>query len=156
VKKLLAFLLVLIPGIALAQIGGSISSGGTGGLSVAPLTNSMGGNQALNTSTFADGPSVAQGTVGTWCAMGTVTMTDTASVNPVQLKLWDGTTVIASGVVAIPAANDQTMVAMSGCITNPAGNIRISGKSSTTSTSSFLFNNSGLSKDSTITVFRIQ
>src|SRR5512146_502647 len=43
------------------------------------VTNSLSGNVALNNiSNFFDGPSVAQGTGGTWFASGTVTLTDTS------------------------------------------------------------------------------
>lgn len=122
----------------------------------APATNSLTADVSLNnTATFFDGPSIAQGTSGTWFAMGTVTVRDTAGVGVFQAKLWDGTTVIASLAFATTGAGADMAVTLSGFITSPAGNIKISVKDSSTTTGVMKFNSSALSKDSTITAIRI-
>jgi hypothetical protein len=119
------------------------------------ITAALGADVALNTSTFTDGPSIAQGTSGTWFVSGSVTMYDTAGANSVYVKLWDGTTVIAAAYVTCNAANFGTCVSLSGYLTAPAGNLRISAKSVTTSTSKMVFNATGTSKDCTISAIRI-
>ena len=103
-----------------------------------------------------DGPTVAQGTVGgTWFASGTVTCDAAVSggVNFI-IKLWDGTTVIASTVAFQNVNGAKTTLSLSGFITNPAGNLRLS-VNCTDNTGVMLANYSGLGKDSTITAFRI-
>lgn len=136
--------------------GGTITTTGTCAVNLSTLTNSLSGNVALNnTANYFTGPTVAQGTVGTWCASGTVTLFDTVIANFV-VKLWDGTTVISSAVTSNYVAVKDTAVSLSGCITNPAGNIRISAKDTTAVTGSIDFNDSGESKDSTLTVWRVQ
>ncbi len=55
--------------------------------------------------TYYDGPSVAQGTTGTWFVSGTAVVTQSANVNDiVTCKLWDGTTVIDSDVMIGPVS----------------------------------------------------
>jgi hypothetical protein len=82
---------------------------------------------ALNsTSTYFDGPSVAQGMVGTWLATGSVTLLDTAGLAVINCKLWDGTTVVASAQVEPTTASTAVSLALSGVMANPAANIRIS------------------------------
>ena len=120
-------------------------------------TNSLGADVLLNnTANYFDGPSVAQGTSGTWFASGTVTLTDTANNVIFTCKLWDGTTVIASVTTQNAAANFQTSASLSGFIASPAANIRISCRDNSLTTGKMLFNSSVNSKDSTITAFRIQ
>lgn len=132
----------------------------TGGGSVyqavnpAPLTSSLGADVSLNnTANYFDGPSVAQGTSGTWFVSGTVTCKSTASDNLVA-KLWDGTTVIASTAFATNGTSSVS-VALSGFISSPAGNLRISVRDIDTTNGKILFNQSGNSKDSTISAFRL-
>lgn len=135
--------------------GGPITTVGTLAVSLTKLTNSLSSDVTLsNTSSYFDGPIVAQGSSGTWFASGNVTLTDTAIAN-VSLKLWDGTTVIDSGNQFIPVATSVVMAGLSGFITNPVGNIRISCRDITTVNGKILANQSGNSKDSTITVVRI-
>jgi hypothetical protein len=55
----------------------------------------------------------------------------------------------------ISGANQNTTVSLSGYIINPAGNLRISCRDTTSTSGVILFNNSGLSKDSTITAIRV-
>lgn len=124
---------------------------------VSPITNSLGGNVALSTTVnFFDGPSVAQGSVGTWLASGSVTISDPAGGGVTYfLKLWDGTSVIDSASAVATGANQTLAVALSGFITSPVGNIRISVRDTTSTTGLILFNSSGGGKDSTVTAMRI-
>lgn len=121
----------------------------------APLRNSLGADVALNnTANYFDGPSVAQGTSGTWFASGNVTLTDPVTGAFMYCKLWDGTTVIDSGSVHLTVAQTR-VVSLSGFIASPAGNLRISCRDISATTGKILFNDTGNSKDSTITAIRI-
>ena len=125
-------------------------------LSVSPITNSIGADVALNnTANFFDGPSVAQGASGTWFVSGTVTLWDTAGPAAFRAKLWDGTTVIASASTQNRLASCPVSITLSGYITNPTGNLRISVKDSTSVSGAILKDDSGVAKDSTITAIRI-
>lgn len=127
------------------------------------LTNSLGANVNLtNTANYFDGPSIAQGSSGTWWVSGQVVVNDTnLGGGNISVKLWDGTTVIDSGATDLGvgggiAGNLRKTISLSGYITSPAGNIRISVKNDTsTANTAILFNSSGNSKDSTISAFRI-
>lgn len=122
-----------------------------------PITASLGADVALNnTANYFDGPSVAQGTAGIWFVFGTVCMLDTAGGAGYEAKLWDGTTLIASGVSYSGIANGVVSISLMGFLpTAPVGNFRISVKDRTNTTGKIVFNNSGNSKDSTITAIRI-
>lgn len=125
-------------------------------LSMAPISNVLGSDVALNnTANYFDGPSVAQGVSGTWFASGSVTVRDTAGGAAFIAKLWDGTTLIASAIINTPAINVPAIIALSGVITSPAGNIRISVRDATSTSGQIVFNNSGNSKDSVLTAIRI-
>lgn len=121
------------------------------------LTNSLSGDVACNNiANYFDGPTVAQGTSGTWLVTGQVTVYDTNAGNcQWRAKLWDGTTVIASGSAVSLGSSGTFVIALSGRITNPAGNLRISVKDASFTTGVIAFNTSGESKDSTITAVRI-
>lgn len=122
----------------------------------APITNSLGADVALNnTANYFAGPSIAQGTSGTWFASGSVGLADTAGAATFDVKLWDGTTVIASGRFVSTAASTNIVCALSGYLASPAGNIRISVKDNTSTSGLIIFNGSGNSKDSTISAIRI-
>lgn len=126
---------------------------------ITSTTISLGADVNLsNTATYFDGPSVGVGTTGTWQVSGNVTVYDATTANAqIYVKLWDGTTVIDSGVVATNVAGGgvaQT-VSLSGVIASPAGNLRISCRDTVTVNGKILFNQSGNSKDSTITAVRI-
>lgn len=128
-----------------------------GGLT-GPLTNSLGADVNLNnTGTYFTGPTVAQGTSGVWFVSGSVVVQDgTAGANLINAKLWDGTTVVASARgVCDGSGASQITLAMSGYISSPAGNLRISVNDATTTAGLIKFNASGNSKDSTITAIRI-
>lgn len=123
-----------------------------------PITNSLGANVTLsNTGLYFDGPSVAQGSTGTWFASGTVTLQSAANnSDEFEVKLWDGTTVIASTQTTIQSlAPYITSVSLSGYLASPVGNLRISVKCTISTDASIAYNASGNSKDSTISAFRI-
>ena len=122
-----------------------------------PITNSLSGNVALNnTATFFTGPTVAQGTSGTWFVSGTVTMIDNTGAGTYFVKLWDGTTVIASTVSYASAAAKYVSVALSGFMTSPAGNLRISVKNTFGVSGTITANDGSMGNfESTITAVRI-
>jgi hypothetical protein len=121
-------------------------------LNPAPIHASLGADVALNASTYTDGPSISQGTSGTWWVSGNVTVSDSAN-STTSCKLWDGTAVIDSGTVFV-AAGANGNCHLSGYIVSPAANLKISCKSNT-ATTLMKFNLSGNSRDSTISAFRI-
>jgi len=122
---------------------------------LSPITNSLSGDVNLNnTGTYFDGPVVAQGTTGKWFVSGTVTVVDNAGGANFAAKLWDGTTVIASTALTLTVAAVVGTISLSGYISNPVGNLRISVIDATSTSGKILFNASGLSKDSTITAIR--
>lgn len=122
------------------------------------LMNTLTANVPLNnTANYFDGPSVAQGTTGTWYASGTVSLTDTSGAALFLCKLWDGTTVISSSLVEMPTLNYVESIALSGFITSPAGNIRISCRDNSSTSGEILATDTGgQTNDSTITAFRLQ
>jgi len=121
------------------------------------ITNSLSGNVALNnTANYFTGPTVAQGSTGTWFASGTVVVLDSAAGAIFDVKLWDGTTVIAEARVTTTAASQEQPASVSGFITSPASNIRISVRDVVSTNGQIRFNsNSDGSKTATITAFRI-
>jgi hypothetical protein len=119
------------------------------------FTNAISTDIALSTTgAYFTGPSVAQGPYGTWFASGTVSVIDTAAA-AMLARLWDGTTTAASAVSYVQVANQTVAISLSGYFTSPTGNIRISVRDSSTTNGTILFNGSGLSTDSVISVFRI-
>lgn len=125
-------------------------------LSLGQLTAALGGDVTMTTvGTFYDGPSVAQGSTGTWYASGVVTVKSATTNDQVVAKLWDGTTLISAGYVQ-PQNSGTASIHVSGMITSPAGNLRISCANFTTGTTSKITNNNGgTSNGSVITAFRI-
>ena len=120
------------------------------------ITNSLAADVNLNnTSNYFTGPTIAQGSTGTWFASGTVTLNDSSGSAGFDIKLWDGTTVIASARAASPASNNRIAVSLSGYLASPAGNIRISVRDVTSTSGTIAFNVSGESKDSTLSAIRI-
>jgi hypothetical protein len=131
-------------------------SSGTMAYVYTPVANSLGANVALNNiGTFFDGPSVAQGSTGTFEAFGTVTLLDTSAPAFFEVKLWDGTTVIASTSAFTSNINIPISVSLSGFLATPAGNIRMSVKDVTNTTGVMVYNQTGTGKDCTLTVKRI-
>lgn len=120
------------------------------------VTNSLGADVVLNnTGNYFDGPSVAQGSTGTWFCSGQVTLLDTAGAANFSAKMWDGTSVIDSGYSSAYTTNAGTTIHLSGYLATPAANIRISAKDTTSTSGLMRFNSSGNSKDSTLSCFRI-
>lgn len=120
------------------------------------ITNSLTGDVALNnTANYFTGPIVAQGSAGVWFASGKVTLRDTSNAAAFLCKLWDGTTVIDSGRADSSAINFYTTISLSGYISSPAADIRISVKDLSTTSGVIIFNASGESKDSTLSAIRI-
>jgi hypothetical protein len=119
------------------------------------LTASLGADVLLNNVlNYFPGPSIAQGTSGTWFVSGTVTLTDTAAAG-FFAKLWDGTRVIASSAGTLSTATGTVTLSLSGYITSPAANLRISVRDASTVNGKIVFNATGNSMDSTISAFRI-
>lgn len=117
---------------------------------------SLGANVSLNnTGNYFDGPSVAQGSVGTWRASGNVTVSDSAGAFEIFGKLWDGTTANDSGRFASGAANTTAVMSLSGIISAPAGNIRISCRDPSSTSGTIFYNASGNSRDATLTAWRV-
>lgn len=108
------------------------------------------------TSTYVDGPSVTQGTSGTWFATGTLSIVTggTPSVSYLA-KLWDGTTAIDATAVFASVVGNIYSLSLSGVISSPSGNLRISALPNVASNGTIVFNNTGTSRDSTITAIRI-
>lgn len=129
-----------------------------GGFTPSQITAALGSNVAMGTTgTYYDGPSIAQGSTGTWFVSGNVTVENTVGGDVVNVKLWDGTTVIASTRMhLVSVAGTYYGVAhLSGYIASPAGNLRISVSPVGRADGAIAFNASGNSKDSTISAFRI-
>jgi hypothetical protein len=118
------------------------------------IANSLSSNVLISNSVYTDGPIVAQGSSGVWSVSGTVTILDTNGPAQINFKLWDNSTVIDSTRNRLDIANGSYSTSLSGIITNPSSNIRISANSNSSSTS-FQFNASGNSKDCTVTAIRI-
>jgi hypothetical protein len=120
------------------------------------ITASLSGDVNLtNVNNYFNGPAVTQGTTGTWFASGTVTCIDTSAAAAFFVKLWDGTTVIASARSHTAGLNGVIAISVSGYITNPVGNLRIDVRDASTVNGKILFNTTGLALDSTISAFRI-
>jgi hypothetical protein len=119
------------------------------------ITSSLSADVALNNvANYFDGPSVGQGTVGTWLVGGTVTLTSTGAAS-FDLKINDGSTTFASTVTGIVNAGGGTISAsIHGLATSPGGNLRISVHCNVTN-GKIVFNLSGNSLDSTIVAVRV-
>lgn len=119
--------------------------------------NALVSNVSLtNTGTFFDGPSIAQGTSGTWLAAGQVLLEDTAGAANFNCKLWDGTTVIASGHAVATITSEVVQISLSGILASPAANIRISCVDATSTSGEIEANATGQGKDSVVSATRIQ
>lgn len=109
-----------------------------------------------NASNYFPGPSVAQGSTGTWYACGTVTTLNTSGPDQFWAKLWDGSTVINSGGFSSSATNFGGAITLCGTLAAPAGNIRIDVRDPGSTNGVLKFNLTGTSKDSSIVAFRVQ
>jgi hypothetical protein len=123
-------------------------------LPTTPTSNTLSGNVALNnTANYFDGPSVAQGTSGTWFASGTLTLATTGTNDTIRCKLWDGTTIISS-TVTLSTTGQYTSLALSGYLTSPAANIKISCRDLTSTGGTIQFD-AGNANDASLFAFRI-
>ena len=112
----------------------------------------------LSTTSYIDGPSVTQGSSGTWYVSGSVTLGSTGGGSSrFFVRLWDGTTTIAAGASSFLGASSAAAisVSLSGIMASPAGNLRISVANNSDPVSKILFNNSGFSLDSSVVAVRI-
>jgi len=135
---------------------GLTSAGGNLNADLSVLTNSLGSPVTMTTEgTYYDGPSVAQGTSGTWLAVGQVSVSGNAVGNYVTCKLWDGTTLIASAGIQTAGSNIDSMP-LSGMLVNPAANIKISCEDSSANGGTINSSTGAESKASTLTVIQIQ
>lgn len=135
--------------------GGTFTTSGTCATSLSTLTNSIAASVSLNnTASYFDGPTVAQGTSGTWLATGKVTVSS-PTADGIVCKLWDGTTVIDVGVVNLVAGSNAP-IALSGVLASPAANIKISCRDTNTTSGSIVNTADAIVKASTLTVIRIQ
>ena len=144
--------------LPLGAAGTILTSDGTDALwsGLPTLTNSLAANVALNnTANYFTGPQVAQGTSGTWLVMGSICANNPTNASNYFAKLWDGTTVIDSGVNRTTIAGEVTTLSFAGVISNPVGNLRISVRDGNQTTGAILFNVTGTAKDSTLTAVRI-
>lgn len=136
--------------MSLQQLGAAVSALQTS------LTSSLGADVALNNNAnYFDGPSIAQGTSGTWFVIATITLVDTAAGSNFYAKLWDGTTIIDSGNAVSAAANFRITITLAGVIASPVADLKISVRDPDTTTGKMEYNRTGNSKDCTITTFRI-
>ena len=153
-----------VTGSSLTSVGalasGSLASGFTPVTSplvnLTTATNSLSSNTAMsNTNNYFDGPSLSQGTSGTWFVTCTASIDDTVGAATYFAKLWDGTTVIASGVAQTTAATQFSMISISGVLASPAANIKMSVRDISSTSGFILYNTTGNAKDSTCTGVRI-
>lgn len=123
---------------------------------LSPVTNALSADVALSTvAAYFDGPSLSTGTTGTWWVSGQVVVTDTAAAFTALAKLTDGTNVLATGSASGYSTNANVCVSLSAYIANPAGNLRISARDSSTTNGVMRFNVSGSSTDSRLSAIRI-
>lgn len=116
----------------------------------------LGANVSMNnTANYFDGPSVAQGTVGTWKAAAGAPINDSAGAAQFFGKLWDGTTTLAGGETSTSAAGRTTTFSLAGQISAPAGNIKLSVRDASSTGGTIGYNQTGTSKDAWILVWRV-
>ena len=147
-----------IPDIDLTSMVTGVLPRANGGFDADEITASLGANVAMTvTGTYYTGPSIAQGTSGTWLVSGNVTVQNTGGGDIVNVKLWDGTTVVASTRMHLVSVSGTYygVAHLSGKIASPAGDLRISVSPVGRGDGEIAYNASGNSKDSTITAFRI-
>lgn len=133
--------------------GQTCTLGSTCGLS--SITNSLAGAVTMTTAvTYYDGPSVAQGSTGTWFSSGNATISAPQASDQILCKLWDGTTLIDSGY-AQTGNGLLASIHLSGYLASPAGNLRISCTNATRNGGTIATGNGIDAKASTVSAFRI-
>lgn len=93
-------------------------------LAANPVSNSLSANVTFNTS-FTDGPSINVGNVGTWFVSGGLSYL-LATASTADFIIWDGVTLIQAGSNAPQGAGANAQNSLSGIITNPQGNLKLS------------------------------
>lgn len=105
-----------------------------GAMAIPYVTNATTADITISTTSFTDGPSVSvttstAGVPGIWYVAANATVIPATPNTSIVLRLWDGTTTIASQGLTIANASYWTPVAMSGVIVAPVGNLRLSAHS---------------------------
>ena len=126
-------------------------------VSLSTVSAALGADVNISNSVYTDGPSIAQGTSGTWLVIAKVNFTDTAGACQVKFKLWDGTTIVDSADDHVTATSSFFSCTLAGVISSPAANLKVSALTNAagSTTTQFRFNASGNSKDCSITAIRI-
>jgi len=148
----------VIPLIALTTMVSDVLPRANGGFTPTTVENILAADVALGTlATYFTGPTVAQGTSGTWFVTGHVNIGNASGGDIVNVKLWDGITVIASCRMHLVSVSGTyyAVATLSGVITSPAGNLRISVSPVARTEGIIKYNASGNSCDSRITAMRI-
>lgn len=134
-------------------------SGSSGALDLKPITAALSADVVLNnTANYFDGPSLTL-PPGTWFVSASCTVSDTGGLANIYGKLWDGATVISSGVWVCPAAAYYHTMTLAGSITvtNPAGTVvKFSARDQTLNSGVIRWNASGNGKDSTLTAHLVK
>lgn len=122
-----------------------------------PTNSSIAADIALNnTGSYFIGPNINQGANGTWYVGGAISLQDTAGSGIFNVRLTDGTTVIASTTVKSLAINAVIQASFPPItITSPAANLRIEVNDSASTSGKILWNISGGNHDSYISALRI-
>lgn len=141
--------------------GVSITDGGSGlnktviGIGTPnPLTFSVTVAVNLSNVAYNIGPTISQGSAGTWYASGTATITSTIG-DAIVCRLTDGTNLIDSTQFNV-AASGTTSTHLSGIRAAPAGNLRIECENVAGARGTIAPTNGADQKASTISAFRIQ
>jgi len=125
-------------------------------VSLSTASNILGADVVLNnTGLYFVGPSMAQGTSGTWLVTGYVTVRDTSAAAGFDVALNDGTTNYATGRGATVGSGSSTVITLTAIVTSPAGNLRMSVRDVGSTNGLIQFNATGNNKDSAIYGIRI-
>lgn len=109
-----------------------------------------------STTLYIDGPTLALSSAGIWAVSGGVTVLDTNGAARIQCKLYSGATILDSGESATQGAAAAVKISLSGNISAPAANVTIACRDLANITGvSMKFNQTGNSKDSTLSAYRI-
>ncbi len=132
-----------------------LSTAATGTGFLGSLTNSLTAPVSLSSTALFVGPTVSQGSSGTWLAMAGVTIGNATGGNMTAFaQLYDTSTTIDSGSLSL-SNGFSGVIALSGVIASPAGNIQVRVASNVAPNGTIGSSGSGFTKDSTLTVIRI-
>lgn len=136
---------------------GVAMTAGVLGLNMQTIVNQLTGNVSLNNvANYFTGPTVAQGSTGTWLALAVVTCVDTGGAATFNARLSDGTNLKGSTQITSAGANSYVTIPLIGQFSAPPGNIRVEVKDATAVTGAISAND-GVSGNvnSTLIVIRI-